>query len=355
MATAGFPGAFPGGLTTGNLAIGAVQKQVTGAAGYPGVFPGGLTTGYLNIGAVQKVVASGATGTLATTNANDTSAATGTTTIVGTLARTNANDTSAAQGTTTILGTLARTNANDTSAAQGTTTVTGTLATTNANDTVVASGTGGSPTGTVAYTNNNDTIVASGTVVSTNKDGSRPKRKLYKYDKKSKELDWIFRDIRDFYVELTDASMPKAVRQEAVDLVRIYSNDVSEIPDVNSIKWQAFEADTKRASRFFDLWIANVPVQKPVEELKKAEAEVVKLDNKIADLLDGSQDIGEPLSDKIMQLKLMIEEEKAYIKMLEMVKKAKKTPGSTYKQYHEKKKVINDIAYITAYMLNMEE
>jgi hypothetical protein len=185
--------------------------------------------------------------------------------------------------------------------------------------------------------------------------GISKKRVIYKYDKKSKELDWIFRDIRDFYVELTDASMSKAVRQEAVDLVRIYSNDESAIPDVNSIKWQSFEADTKRASRFFDLWIANVPVKKPAEELKKAEAEVIKLDNKIADLLDGSQDIGEPLANKIMQLKLMIEEEKAYIKMLEMIKKAKKTPGSTYKEYHSKKKVINDIAYITAYMLNMEE
>ena len=55
MATAGFPGVFPGGTTTGYLSIGAVQKQVT-SAGFPGVFPGGSTTGYRNIGAVQKEV-----------------------------------------------------------------------------------------------------------------------------------------------------------------------------------------------------------------------------------------------------------------------------------------------------------
>lgn len=63
MATAGFPGAFPGGYTTGSLSIGAVQKQVT-SAGFPGAFPGGYTTGYRNIGAVQKAVtvAAGATG-----------------------------------------------------------------------------------------------------------------------------------------------------------------------------------------------------------------------------------------------------------------------------------------------------
>lgn len=108
--------------------------------------------------------ASGSTGTVAVTNANDTSSASGTTTVVGTVARTNANDASAASGTTTILGTSATTNATDTSSASGTTTVTGTLATTNANDTVSASGAvGSSITGTVAYTNANDTLSASGT------------------------------------------------------------------------------------------------------------------------------------------------------------------------------------------------
>lgn len=56
MATAGFPGSFQAGTTTGYLSIGAVQKQVV-SAGFPGAFPGGTTTGYLNIGAVQKAVA----------------------------------------------------------------------------------------------------------------------------------------------------------------------------------------------------------------------------------------------------------------------------------------------------------
>lgn len=112
-----------------------------------------------------SAAAGGITGTLATTNASDTSAASGTTTIVGTLAKTNANDTSAASGTTTVLGTLARTNANDTSSASGTTTVLGASAATNADDTSAASGTVGTSgtTGTVAVTNANDTAAASGT------------------------------------------------------------------------------------------------------------------------------------------------------------------------------------------------
>jgi len=87
-----------------------------------------------------SVSGGGVTGTLATTNANDTVVATGSTTIVGTLARTNADDTSAASGSTTIVGTLVYSNANDTVVASGHTTVTGTLAYTNINDSVVASG-----------------------------------------------------------------------------------------------------------------------------------------------------------------------------------------------------------------------
>ncbi len=107
----------------------------------------------------------GTTGTAATTNANDTPSASGTTTVTGTSSKTNANDTSSASGTTTVVGTSAKTNANDVSAASGTTTVIGTLAKTNADDTSAASGTVGSSgtTGTVAATNANDTAAASGT------------------------------------------------------------------------------------------------------------------------------------------------------------------------------------------------
>ena len=118
---------------------------------------------------VSAGVGGGTTGTLATTNANDTSAASGTTTAVGASATTNANDTSSAAGTTTVTGTLARSNASDTSAASGTTTVLGTLATSNADDTSAASGSVGSSgsTGTVNATNANDTSAAAGTTTVT--------------------------------------------------------------------------------------------------------------------------------------------------------------------------------------------
>lgn len=87
------------------------------------------------------------TGTLATTNGNDTASASGSVTwptITGTLAITNANNTSTANGTVTwptTTGTLATTNGNDTANAVGSVfsgTVTGSSSTTNANDTVTA-------------------------------------------------------------------------------------------------------------------------------------------------------------------------------------------------------------------------
>jgi len=106
---------------------------------------------------------SGVTGTLATTNANDSSAASGSTTIIGTVAYNNNNDTSAASGSTTTIGTLNTTNANDIVAATGAAgAVTGTVAKTNNNDTVSAAGV--VPiVGTLSKTNANDTISASGT------------------------------------------------------------------------------------------------------------------------------------------------------------------------------------------------
>jgi len=112
---------------------------------------------------VSSPAASGSTGTVATTNANDTSSASGTTTITGTSTTTNASDTSTASGTTTVTGTSTTTNANDTSTATGSPVIVGTSATTNANDTSAASG---SPVvaGTSATTNADDTATAAGSV-----------------------------------------------------------------------------------------------------------------------------------------------------------------------------------------------
>lgn len=130
--------------------------------------------------------ATGIVGTLATTNANDTLSAVGTTTILGALATTNANDSLSASGstgdvtgtlnttnaadtlvgsgTTTILGSSSTTNNNDPLSAAGTTTILGSLSRTNANDTLSAEGVVGSVEGTLNYTNNNDSLLASGVV-----------------------------------------------------------------------------------------------------------------------------------------------------------------------------------------------
>lgn len=138
------------------------------------------------------IASEGSTGTVARTNANDTSAAVGNTTIKGTLARTNTSDTSTASGTITVTGTIARTNANDianasgpagsegtlaytnindTGAASGTTIVTGTLSRTNANDSVAA--TGGYPIGTAAIINANDSASAQGIILKGGRGGGK--------------------------------------------------------------------------------------------------------------------------------------------------------------------------------------
>lgn len=112
----------------------------------------------------NPAVGAGVTGTLATTNANDTLAAAGSPVIVGTLARTNANDTSAASGSPIIVGTSSTTNADDTLAASGSSgsSVTGTVAYTNNDDTLSASGWAGIVSGTLTTTNADDTLAAIG-------------------------------------------------------------------------------------------------------------------------------------------------------------------------------------------------
>jgi hypothetical protein len=68
----------------------------------------------------EPVAASGPiTGTVATTEADDVSTASGTITITGTSATTEANDTPTASGTITITGTVATTEADDVSTASG--------------------------------------------------------------------------------------------------------------------------------------------------------------------------------------------------------------------------------------------
>lgn len=103
------------------------------------------------------------TGTLATTNGDDSLAATGNLVNTGTLDATNGNDTLSAAGSSgnDVIGTLAATNANDTLAASGNQTNTGTLATTNTNDSLAASG-NQTNTGTSSTTNANDTLAATG-------------------------------------------------------------------------------------------------------------------------------------------------------------------------------------------------
>lgn len=106
------------------------------------------------------------TGTSATTNANDSSSASGAVTVSGSSATTNAADTSSASGTVTVTGTSATTNANDASSASGevsAASITGTSATTNAADASSAAGLV-TTLGTSAAVNADDASSATGKV-----------------------------------------------------------------------------------------------------------------------------------------------------------------------------------------------
>lgn len=116
--------------------------------------------------------ASSNTGTIAVTEANDASTASGTVAppaFTGTIAVTEANDTMTASGTITspaITGTIAVTEANDTSTASGSISVpefTGTINVDEANDTSAITGTNVTAyTGTIAGTEANDIMTAIG-------------------------------------------------------------------------------------------------------------------------------------------------------------------------------------------------
>lgn len=109
-------------------------------------------------------VATGVTGTVAVTTADDTSTASGSTTVTGSSTTTTANDTSTASGTTIVTGSANVTTADDTSSANGTTIVTGSVAVTTADDTATASGSvGGAVDGSASITTQDDTSSASGT------------------------------------------------------------------------------------------------------------------------------------------------------------------------------------------------
>lgn len=103
------------------------------------------------------------TGTVGVTEANDTSAASGTVTVTGTIAATEANDTSAASGAVIVTGTIAANEAADSVSAAGAITVTGSIAASEQNDSSSASG-AITVSGSIAVTEQNDSCSAAGSI-----------------------------------------------------------------------------------------------------------------------------------------------------------------------------------------------
>lgn len=153
-----------------DMVVGTEQLSASGSTGTFSFTPSG-SCAYVAMSFTLKTASGGGgiTGTLAVTQANNTSAATGVLGYSGTLARTQANNTVAAAGTFTpsgISGSVAVTQANNTAVATGVLGYSGTLARTQANNTVAASGTfvGGPISGTLAVTQAPNTAVAVGVI-----------------------------------------------------------------------------------------------------------------------------------------------------------------------------------------------
>ncbi len=219
---------------------------------------GGASAGRsMQIIVLRPAAANGSTGTVAKTNENDASSASGTTAVTGTTAKTNANDTPVVSGTTTILGALARTNANDSVAASGSPMSNGSVAYTNSDDPIAANGIVGAATGTVVYTNINDGISASGwagmisgTVAYTNNDdsiyavGTAPtqasdvllwpgaydflgRRKKKKLDKEElEEIKHEIVEILEFPIEESTLSAKKTVYKTSINAISSLANNV---------------------------------------------------------------------------------------------------------------------------------
>jgi hypothetical protein len=127
------------------------------------IYDGALSTAQINTDLATPISSSGIDGSVAVTQANQTSSASGQLGYSGTSARTEANDTSSASGTVVnpVMGTTAAVQANQTSTATGQLGYSGTSARTQANQTSSASGQLGY-SGTSARTQANQTSSASG-------------------------------------------------------------------------------------------------------------------------------------------------------------------------------------------------
>lgn len=300
--------------------------------------------------------ASGSTGTVAVTNANDTSSASGTTTVVGTVARTNANDTSTASGTTTVVGTVSVANAADTSSASGTTTVTGTSATTNANDTSAASGSvGDTVTGTVATTNANDTSAASGTTTVT---GTLARTNANDTSTASGTTT-VTGTAASTNANDTAAASGIAGSITGTVATTNKNDTVSASGTAGSLRtnqgggWETYVAPirkktVKEVKKEFEL----LSYAEVVAEQKTAEIKIQHTQAKIEEVKPVSSVAPFSLAPEIAKLKLIIAEEKVKIEALRELETKILIHAKIKK---EKEKLFADLAFIAEYLMDEDE
>lgn len=208
---------------------------------------GASPLGSLPFGDPEQASASGVSGTIAVTNANDTASASGTTTVVGTSATTNANDAGSASGTTTVVGTSATTNANDTPSASGTVGggADGTIDVTNENDTANASGWAGTVTGTIAVTNADD-------IASANGETPRSRRFAGSVNRR-----WYIIKGKKYYLTPDELAIKIALMLEDIKRSDIKVPSKGKIKPIPAVEYETVRAVAKRMDELASIYQEN--------------------------------------------------------------------------------------------------
>lgn len=168
---------------------------------------------------------------------------------------------------------------------------------------------------------------------------------------KDKGVSWLFRDIRDFYIELIESGASNETITKVAKLVKPYTKAKVRIPKVEQIDWWLFEKDAEAIKALLALWTKYVPDPEIEKDKQEAEKSIQEINNEIDFVYSGGVDVS--LQPYIIQLKARLAEEKAYLESILVIEKAMQDANYIYMEYTRRKHDL-EIAYI-ATVLAMDD
>ena len=89
-------------------------------------------------------------------------------------------------------------------------------------------------------------------------DWQRKRRKLTLEEQPEKHLRWILdKVVAEYYGEIIDSDLPKAVKAEAANVVRPFvarSDSGARVPKVAKVNWDALQQDAKAVGELLRIW-----------------------------------------------------------------------------------------------------